>query len=132
MDRSDNSRAVLSLLKEIYRFNNLLSKDDRKKIIFIISLKSETSLIDSTKEIGKNSQKAQQIYSKIFDYTIWVRPIHFTNAKEIVKNLLEDQISEEEVLKAIPQLYWIMQGDNLTVREIKDRLNETYLLYMGQ
>lgn len=131
LDRSDNSRAVLSLLKEIYRFNNLLSKDDRKKIIFIISLKSETSLIDSTKEIGKNSQKAQQIYSKIFDYTVWVRPIHFTNAKEIVKNLLEDQISEEEVLKAIPQLYWIMQGDNLTVREIKDRLNETYLLFQS-
>lgn len=131
LDRSDNAKAVLSLLKEIYRFNNLLSKKEQSQIVFIISLKSEASLIDASSDIGKDKQKAQQIYSKIFDYTVWVRPIHFANAKEIILSLLIDQLGEEQANKDIPKLYWLMQGDNITVREIKDRLNETYLLYQS-
>lgn len=131
LDRSNNANAVLSLLKELYRFNNLLSNEDRKKIVFIVSLKSEASLIDASSDIGRDKQKAQQIYSKIFDYTVWVRPIHFANAKEIILTLLIDQLGEEQANKDIPKLYWLMQGDNITVREIKDRLNETYLLYQS-
>lgn len=131
LDRSDNAPAVLCLLKELYRFNNLLSKKEQEQIVFIVSLKSENSLKDSSQEIGTDKQKAQQIYSKIFDYTVWVRPIHFANAKEIVLSLLGEQIGSEEAKKEINKLYWILQGDNLTVREIKDRLNETYLLYQS-
>ena len=131
LDRSDNAKAVLSLLKEIYRFNNLLSKKEQSQIVFIISLKSEASLIDASSDIVKDKQKTQQIYSKIFDYTVWVRPIHFANAKEIILTLLIDQLGEEQANKDIPKLYWLMQGDNITVREIKDRLNETYLLYQS-
>ena len=131
LDRSNNANAVLSLLKELYRFNNLLSNEDQKQIIFIVSLKSESSLIGDSNNIDNDYQKAQQLYSKIFDYTVWVRPIHFANAKEIIYTLLKDQIGKEETNKAISKLYWLMQGDNLTIREIKDRLNETYLLYQS-
>lgn len=131
LDRSDNSKAVLALLKEIYRFNNLLSTEERNKIVFIVSLKSEASLLEASNEIGKNYQKAQQIYSKIFDYTVWIRPIHFANAREIIAVLLKEQIDENTVNQELSKLYWIMKGDNLTVREIKDRLNETYLLYQS-
>ena len=110
----------------------MLSQEEHSKIIFIVSLKSEASLLEASNEIGQDYQKAQQIYSKIFDYTVWIRPIHFANAREIISVLLKEKIdNEKRVNQEVSKLYWLMQGDNLTVREIKDRLNETYLLYQS-
>ncbi|MBP5602358.1 MAG: hypothetical protein J6X78_06490 [Treponema sp.] len=126
LDRTDDALIVTSLLKEIYRFINLL-KDDKDKFIFIISLKSEESLvINNTDEEHK---KGLNIYSKIFDYSVWIRPLYFENIREIVEQLLKDKCSPEDKTKILPNLYWIMQGHALTVREIKDRLNEVFLLY---
>ena len=125
LDRSDDAKIVTSLLKELYRFINLLSNEKKKKFIFIVSLKSEESLV--SKE--KNNEK-ESAYSKVFDYTVWIRPIHFENVRQIVKKLLDAQkFDAEKVSFILNQLYWIMQGENLSVREIKDRLNETFLLY---
>lgn len=132
LDRSDDAKIVTSLLKELYRFINLLSDEEKKKFIFIVSLKSEESLLLETEEDKKeNAYKAGlSIYSKIFDYTVWIRPVHFETVRQIVKKLLEAQkFDEQKVTNILNQLYWIMQGENLSVREIKDRLNETFLLY---
>lgn len=137
LDRSDDAKIVASLLKELYRFINLLTDEEKKKFIFIVSLKSEESLV-SEREEDKNKEGKKEkaykaglsIYSKVFDYTVWIRPIHFENVRHIVKKLLEAQsFNKEKVLFILNQLYWIMQGENLSVREIKDRLNETFLLY---
>ena len=128
LDRTDDAFVVISLLKELYRFINLLSSNERDKYVFIVSLKSEESLI-SQKSMNENKESLS-IYSKIFDYTVWIRPLHFENTKAIFKQLLESQgFYENKVKDILSQLYWIMQGEGLSVREIKDRLNETFLLY---
>lgn len=123
LDRSHNSNIVSNLLKEIYRYVNALSDKEKRKFIFIISLKSEASL-------GKENNEGLKIYSKIFDYTVWIRPLHYENISEIINELLLSKIKSQELVNEIlSQLYWLQQGENITVREIKDRLNETFLLY---
>lgn len=128
LDRTDDAFIVISLLKELYRFINLLSDDEKNKYVFIVSLKSEESLV--SQKSNNENKESLSIYSKIFDYTVWIRPLHFENIKDIFKQLLECQRFDEDTVKNIlPQLYWIMQGEGLSIREIKDRLNETFLLY---
>lgn len=128
LDRTDDAFVVISLLKELYRFINLLSDDEKNRYVFIVSLKSEESLVSQNSD--DENKESLSIYSKIFDYTVWIRPLHFENIKDIFKQLLECQHFDEDTVKNIlPQLYWIMQGEGLSIREIKDRLNETFLLY---
>ena len=134
LDRTDDATVVVFLLKELYRFIYLLSDEERGKFIFIVSLKSEQSLVaedalGSQTENNDMYREGLNIYSKIFDYTVWIRPLHFENVREIIKNLLEPHFSTEEVNSIVSQLYWIMQGESLSIREIKDRLNETFLLH---
>ena len=126
LDRTDDALIVTSLLKEIYRFINLL-KEDKDKFIFIISLKSEESLVINSTDEGH--KEGLNIYSKIFDYSVWIRPLYFENIREIVDTLLEEKLSIDDKNNILPKLYWIMQGHALTIREIKDRLNEVFLLF---
>ena len=125
LDRSENSKIVKLLLKELYRFVTLMDKKELKQFVFIVSLKSEASLC-------KNGEKeGLSLYSKIFDYTVWIRPLHFNNVQEIVKPLLINKLGKKKANKIISDLEWIMKGAKLTVREIKDRLNETFLLHQS-
>ncbi len=125
LDRPEVSDVVCRLLQELYRFINLLPENKRKKFVFIVSLKSEASLKT------KKPEDVLNLYSKIFDYTVWIRPIHFNNVREIVYSLLIQKFSKNRTNELINDLYWIMRGTELTVREIKDRLNETFLLHQS-
>ena len=131
LDRTDDATIVVSLLKELYRFINLLSTKDKDRFVFIVSLKSEQSLVDQNESTTNEEFKENglHIYSKIFDYTVWIRPLYFENIRDIVDKLLDSKFSIEKKVEILPQLYWIMKGHNLTVREIKDRLNEVFLLH---
>ena len=132
LDRSTDKDMVSQLLKELYRFDNLLRDKEKKQFIFIVSLKSEQSLnnLSTTQKTNEDVQKENlSVYSKIFDYTVWIRPLYFENIREIFETLLYSKFDNKKVNEILPQLYWIMQGHNLTVREIKDRLNEVFLLH---
>ena len=125
LDRSENSKIVKLLLKELYRFVTLMDKKELKQFVFIVSLKSEASLCKDDEKEGLS------LYSKIFDYTVWIRPLHFNNVQEIVKPLLINKLGKKKANIIISELDWIMKGEKLTVREIKDRLNETFLLHQS-
>ena len=125
LDRSEDSKIVKLLLKELYRFVTLMDKKELKQFVFIVSLKSEASLCKN------NEKEGLSLYSKIFDYTVWIRPLHFNNVQEIVKPLLINKLGKKKANKIISELDWIMKGEKLTVREIKDRLNETFLLHQS-
>lgn len=121
LDRSEKTEVVCRLLKELYRFINLLPDKQKKKFIFLISLKSEISL----------NIKNDNIYTKIFDYSIWIRPIHFNNVREIFYTLLIQRFNRNKTNELLEDFYWLMQGEQLTVREIKERLNETFILHQS-
>ena len=139
LDRTSDKLVVVSFLKEIYKCVHLLPEQFQKQIAFIISLKAESML--QVKEVPDD---LGNIYSKIFDYTLNIKQIHSENYRDIVAELLEQEkeaISllfkkigiekkENEILSlTLTDLKWIYSDENVTIRELKERLNETFLLY---
>lgn len=134
LDRIKNANTTRHFLKELYRFVNLLPVDKKNKIVYIVSLKSEEVLDPGIGEL---------LYSKIFDYTLNVKPIHNENINDVLiatlnsnfdiltshKNNSEQQ--KAQIKEYVRHLYWIQQGESLTIREIKDRLNDTFILYFS-
>jgi hypothetical protein len=140
LDRMENKTLVIPFLKELYRFNNLLPTWQKKKLVFLVSLKSEATLKSLLKEQRQQNQiEENSVYSKIFDYTLWIKPIHKETMPDAVMHLLES--NKEQITKALDvkdnvlpkniltDIGWIIAGENLTIREIKDRLNEAFNLY---
>ena len=83
LDRTSEKTEVLNFLKEIYKCVHLLPLETQNKIVFIISLKSETSLTE-----GKPQTKLINLYSKVFDYTLNIKTIHKSNQKTYCCNRL--------------------------------------------
>ena len=156
-------RTCLVFLKELHRFINILPYKQKRKIAFIVSLKSEASLRDdlmkkkkynettniSDNEKDINVEKSKYLgiliddsstYSKIFDYTLWIKPIHYENISDItfqlliqnkkqINSVMDRKMNEDNSKFILEKLFWIQQGINITIRELKDRLNETFNLF---
>lgn len=143
LDRTSEKKAVVSFLKEIYKCVHLLPDKMQSQIIFVISLKAE-SLLDIEEKDVYNPDLIN-IYPKIFDYTLNIKQIHNENYREVVSELLEQEKesiclleskiqnhkrNEKEILaNALSDLKWIYSDENVTIRELKERLNESFLLY---
>lgn len=138
LDRINDKRLVILFLKELHRLINILPINQRNKVAFVISLKSESSL---KRELLNNVPKDDKsIYSKIFDFTIWIKPIHYENISDVFWELLRQNQEPVKIILGLDKskdltkiilkdLEWLQIGENLTIREIKDRLNETFILY---
>lgn len=143
LDRTEEKIVVVSFLKEIYRCIYLLPKNKLSRIVFILSLKDESSL----KYDKLTNPEALDLYPKIFDYTMYINPIHCDNYYEIVVTLIEQKLtnlismfgelnsknqreeSDRVKDKVLSELFWIYSDENVSLREIKDRLNETFFLF---
>jgi hypothetical protein len=132
LDRINNKNDVKSFIREIYKFNNVLPEEIKEKIVYIIAIKSEESLEEITGEQVKN----EKIYSKIFSYKTILNPIHHNDYNKVLLELLRQK--KDDVQKKfnitlgeeLPQeFFYITKGRNLTIREIKDRLNRSLELY---
>lgn len=140
LDRASEKNDVLNFLKEIYKCVHLLPLETQNKIVFIISLKSETSF-----DVDNENPDLKNLYSKVFDYTQNIKTIHNENYRAVVQELLNqekdsicllgrkilgDSIKDESIISTfLNELKWIYSDENLTIREIKERLNETFSLY---
>ena len=137
LDRTSDKLVVVSFLKEIYKCVHLLPEQFQKQIVFIISLKAESML-----QLEEMPEDLGNVYSKIFDYTLNIKQIHSENYRDIVAELLEQEkksistlfrkndMGKEDILSSIlTELKWIYNDENVTIRELKERLNETFLLY---
>ena len=133
LDRTANYDTVICFLKELYRCINLIPEEQAKKILFVVSLRAEETLD------GYDSATEKCIYPKIFDYTLHIKPIHNENYYDVVKDLLaqnENKLNanfshygKDVITRLLNELRWLYSDENLTIRELKDRLNETFLLY---
>ena len=130
LDRINNKEDVKSFIREIYKFNNVLPEKLKEKIVYIIAIKSEESL----QEIA--SKENEKIFSKIFSYKAILNPIHENDYNKVLFELLKqkkNKIEETfhiELKEELPkEFFYITKGRNLTIREIKDRLNRSLELY---
>lgn len=139
LDRISNKEIVINFIKEIYRFNSLSAKKPQKRPVFIISIKPEYKLVDS--DDGNLSE-----YSKLFDFTVSLKPIHYQDYSELLFEIIGDKNSRNRILlqkyleeeceenitdSSLPKSFnWIVTGRNLTIRQLKDRLNDAVSLFV--
>ena len=142
LDRINKKQDVKNFIREIYKFNNVLPEETKEKIVYLIAIKQEESLTEldnmENKEPNENivNDNNEKIFSKIFSYKTILNPIHHSDynkvllellkqKKEFIENSMEIKLGEE-----LPkEFFYITKGKNLTIREIKDRLNRSFELY---
>lgn len=116
LDRIEERQEILEFLKALYRFNTLLSNEDRRKFIFIISLSIKSYF----------EMREKDLFEKLFDYAIVLRPINRERIEDLFFNLLKEKRSDilsNLESKQIPGKEWFTKGDNLEIRIIKSRIN---------
>lgn len=127
LDRIEDPVVIKDFLKLIYKIS--LSENVKKNSKFIIALK-RTDNINSIKEENK-------LFIKIFDFQIDIKKINRIDFTEYILTLLRRN-ENVEYIKSIfkngideypSELNSILEGKNVSFREIKKRLNNTFLLY---
>lgn len=136
LDRIDDKELITDFLKELYRFQNSVSDNIKDKFVFIVSIKPEALLkTRNVKPEKENKDKTfEHLYSKVFDVTVNLKPIHFEDYESALLAMLDkNKESRERLIGLIgeniaedhlPESFnWILRGENLTLRDLKDRLN---------
>ena len=92
---------------------------------------------DNNNEDNKSTEK---LYVKFFDYIINLKKINIDNYDTILIGLmkeLQDELcrlellteDDEILIENVPGMQWIIRGNRLDIREIKNRLNSSLALY---
>lgn len=131
LDRIDKREIVVTFLKELYRFRDSII-EYRENLIFIVSIKPESEL---------EPKKESSVYSKIFDEMLFLRPIHFDDYDSILLRMIKsepekqkhlEKLIDESIGDTLPSSFkWIKTGTNLTLRELKDRLNHAIAIMVS-
>lgn len=141
LDRSNDMGSVAQFLKEIRKYylaprkRHTILKFLNKRITFVVNIKQESCLLDKKME--------PKLYPKIFDFILDLKKINIDNYDQILEGLLlekgnelqrlgllegEKEVTGKAVMN-IPGIQWMIRGQALDVREVKNRLNTALLLY---
>ena len=121
LDRISEEKYIYDFLKMLYKYNNLLTEEDKKEFIFCVSISEKIYA-----EISCRSDEI--IHYKIFDYILFLRPISKKKRKDIFMKVIQEQYLDLKANLKINKLGereidWIIKGENIGIREIKFRLN---------
>ena len=135
LDRIGSKEVVVSFLKELYRFQDSIC-DKKSKFVFIVSVMPESNLLRGDQG-GENSN----VFSKIFDTTLYLKPIHFDDYDSILLQLIKGNDNKKQALEKLigenidehlPDAFkWIKRGSNLTLRDLKERLNQAIAIMVS-
>lgn len=134
LDRTDNISQIKEFIKEIYRFNNVLPENLKNKLVYIIEIKSEEAMNKIEEQIKEENKDG--LYKKVFYFKVSLNTIHNMDYDEIVLELLKNQ--QEEIKQKLninlgetlpKEFAYIVKGSNLTIRDLKERLNRSFEIY---
>lgn len=135
LDRIGSKEVVISFLKELYRFQDSIC-DKKSKFVFIVSVMPESNLLRGDQD-GENSN----VFSKIFDTTLYLKPIHFDDYDSILLQLIKGNDNKKQALEKLigenidehltDAFKWIKRGSNLTLRDLKERLNQAIAIMVS-
>ena len=133
LDRIRDKSSIIGFLKELYRFQDSMT-DNRDSFVFIVSVKPESKLLNNRDDLS-------DVYPKIFDSVIFLKPIHFDDYDSILIQMIKSEPQKKEALEALisekiedtlPEAFnWVKRGSNLTLRELKQRLNHAILIMVS-
>lgn len=122
LDRVTDKGEICEFLKALYRFNNLLTDNDKKKFIFIVSLSLKCYL----------ETQNENLTEKLFDYSVVLRPINRKRIIDLYFNLLKEK--RADILcnlrgEEVPGKEWLTKGEYLGIRTIKSRINAALAIH---
>lgn len=153
LDRISNPQVIFDFLIELHKYyipeyDNRFWKWLKNKVTFIVCIKTAAQLQNELAEwMEKNKSdennivnelNMQEVYSKIFDLIIELPRINIDNYDAVLNGLLEEKkgyLVNKELIKnnadvsSIEGIQWIIRGEKLSIREIKQRLNDAFILY---
>lgn len=128
LDRTDDKKIVIDFIKEVYKFINILKEEQRNKFVFIIEVKNESALEEENNNI-------EGIYKKIFAFKVNLNGIYFRDYERVLLKILKDNKYIQKLLNikiadTLPNDFsYIIKGECLTIRDIKERLNRSCEIY---
>lgn len=139
LDRIVEKAVIIGFLKELYRFQSSTQRYSNR-FVFVVSIKPEAVLTKGTQELLIDDDN---VYSKLFDIIIPLKPIHYDDYDAILLELIKrepakkirlEQIIGEDIEENIlpKSFFWIKNGENLTLRDLKDRLNHAIMIMISR
>lgn len=130
LDRLESKKDARRFLKELYKYCNMLSEDEKKKFVFLVAASPQLYEFDE-KDKAEDVYQLNELYSKIFEYTIEIRPIYEDDRQKVIKKLLGEREIKNEINSVIGDVEeirktaveWIGKGKNPAIRDFKNRLN---------
>lgn len=136
-----NTRNLI-IIEDLDRIDDEIILEDFIKLIYKVSINKcllNTTFILSLNKTDKfhRIDHERQLFDKVFDYQIELKKIHRVDYKDYILKLLRENIESNEYkryfnnnLEKFPsELNPIISGDKVNFREIKKRLNATFLLF---
>ena len=140
LDRSNNMETVLNFLKQLRRYYfpyerkhkiQFLNKC-KNKVTFVVCIKPEPLLIENI--------ESDSLFPKIFDYIINLNQINIDNYDAILNGFLSEiadtlidlkliENKEQSNINSIREMSWLVRGKEIGIRDLKNRLNMSLLLY---
>ena len=139
LDRTENGKMVYHFLKEIKKYyvpNEQLEKNFNNHISFIVNIMPEDML---HKLCNDPAEDNKYVYDKIFDYTMNLNRINIDNFDAVLEALIQEKaeeltklgigVGDSDNVHQIAGMQWIILGKQLSLRQVKERLNDTMVLY---
>jgi len=139
LDRAENGDRVYHFMKELRKYyvpNEQSEKNFINKITFIVNIMPEDLLRDKCSE---KVLKTNYVYDKLFDYSIKLNRINIDNFDAILEALIIEkreelsaigiEVKDTDNVHGIKGMHWIIHGKELTLRQMKERLNDAIVLY---
>lgn len=137
LDRIVEKSVIIGFLKELYRFQSSMQRY-ADQFVFVVSIKPEAVLTDQGQQMKFDDD---HVYSKLFDLIVPLKPIHYDDYDSILLELFKRDPDAKKRLEALtgetidsnilPKSFdWIKRGNNLTLRDLKDRLNHAVMIML--
>ncbi len=139
LDRTEDGDKVYHFLKELRKYyvpNDQTEKHFINQITFIVNIMPEDILQEKCSDpAAKNSY----VYDKVFDYSLNLTRINIDNFDSVLEALIQEkreeladlglEIQDSDNVHQIPGMPWIILGKRLTLRQVKERLNDAIVLF---
>lgn len=132
LDRVTDIKDIIEFLKILYKYYNLIDEEKRNSFVFIVSLSNPACFWKKNESNANDLNQLIGLYDKFFDYLLIIRPVNEKKLKSLLENLLLKQVKriDAELVAVMEEGWqresadWLLKGANLSVREIKVRVNK--------
>ena len=139
LDRTQGGDKVYEFLKEIRKYyvpSDQVEKYFLNHVTFIVSIMPEDKLREQCEQEKLDDN---YVYDKLFDYTVNLNRINIDNFDAVLEALILEKRTEFEQIgieihdtdnvHKIPGMQWIIYEKNLSLRQVKERLNDSIVVY---